>query len=61
MKQTVITIYVYSIVFKDDSYFRVKTNFGTINPTRRLQPLIYNASTENIKLCVLNCLLSYLE
>ena len=30
-------------------------------PTRPLQPPIYNAYKENIKLCLLNCLLSYLE
>ena len=30
-------------------------------PTRQLQPLIYNAYKENINLCFVNCLLSYLE
>ena len=30
-------------------------------PTRPLQPLIYNTYKENIKLYLVNCLLSYLE
>ena len=30
-------------------------------PTKPLQPLIYNAYKKNIKLCFVNCLLSYLD
>ena len=61
-KHALSTIYVDNIVFKDDKVILLPNKtLKHSKPTRPLQPLIYNAYKENIKLCLVNCLLSYLE
>ena len=60
-KQALFTIHFYRVVFKDHSYFSAKKTLKQSKPTRLWQPYIYNVFTENKKLCVTNCLLSYLE
>ena len=61
-KHALSTIYVENIVFKDDKVILLPNKtVKHSKPTRPLQPLIYNAYRENIKLCLVNCLLSYLE
>ena len=61
-KHALSTIYDDNIVFKDDDVILLpnKTLKHSM-PLRPLQPLIYNAYKENIKLCSVNGLLSYLE
>ena len=49
-------------LFKDDKVILLPNKtLKYSKPTRPLQPLICNAFKENIKLCLVNCLLSYLE
>ena len=61
-KHALSTIYVDNIAFKDDKVILLSYNtLKHSKPTRPLQPLIYNAYKENIKLCLVNCLLPYLE
>ena len=61
-KHALSTIYDDNIVFKDDDVILLpnKTLKHSM-PLRPLQPLIYNAYKENIKLCSVNGLFSCLE
>ena len=61
-KHALSTIYINNIVFKDDKVILLPNiTLKHSKPTRPLQPLICNAYKENIKLFLVNCLLSYLE
>ena len=61
-EHAVSTIYVNNIVFKDDKVILLPNiTLKHSKSTRPLQPLICNAYRENIKLCLVNCILSYLE
>ena len=61
-KHVLSTVYVNNIIFKDDKFILLSNKtLKHSKPTRPLQPLIYNAYKENIKSCLVNCLLSYLE
>ena len=61
-KHALFTIYVDNIVFKNDKVILLPNKtLKHSKPTRPLQPLIYNACKENIKLCLVNCLYSCLD
>ena len=61
-KHALSTIYVGNIVFKDDKVLLLPNKtLKHSKPRRPSQSLIYNVYKENIKLCLVNCLLSYLE
>ena len=61
-KHALFTIYVDNIVFKNDKVILLPNKtLKHSKPTRPLHPLIYNAYKENIKLCLVNCLYSYLD
>ena len=61
-KHALSTIYVDNIVFKDDKVILLPNKtLKHSKLTRPLQPLIYNTYKKNIKLCLANCFLSFLD
>ena len=61
-KHALSKIYVGNIIFKDDKVILLPNKtLKHSKPTIPLQPLIYNVYKENIKLCLVKSLLSYLE
>ena len=61
-KHTLSTIFIDNIVFVDNKVIMLPNKtLKHSQPARPLQPLIYNAYEENIKLYLVNFLLSYLK
>ena len=61
-KHSLSTIFIDNIVFEDDKVIMLPNKtLKHSKPARPLQPLIYNAYEENIKLYLVNFLLSYLK